>query len=172
MSVSDIWCSKTISETVCRRKPRVQCELSCFILVNKLRKVKQFDLFVFANEKNVTAGGIVNYCKNNTSPATKSPLAVYSILKASFKDAGQVREFGFAAYFGVVLANGWSAKGSDHVKSQTQGLTPTGVFQTPVGNVIFKLIQAVVGIAMPEIWLLELGKIEPDVVPEDRVVVP
>lgn len=72
----------------------------------------------------------------------------------------------------VVLANGWSAKGSDHVKSQTQGLTPTGVFQTPVGNVIFKLIQAVVGIAMPEIWLLELGKIEPDVVPEDRVVVP
>lgn len=72
----------------------------------------------------------------------------------------------------VVLANGWSAKGSEHVKSQTQGLTPTGVFQTPVGNVIFKLIQAVVGIAMPEIWLLELGKIEPDVVPEDRVVVP
>ena len=72
----------------------------------------------------------------------------------------------------VVLANGWSAKGSEHVKSQTQGLTPTGVFQTPVGNVIFKLIQAVVGIAMHEIWLLELGKIEPDVVPEDRVVVP
>jgi hypothetical protein len=72
----------------------------------------------------------------------------------------------------AVLANGWSAKGSDHVKSQTQGLTPTGVFQTPVGNVILKLIQAVVGIAMPEIWLLELGKIEPDVVPEDRVVAP
>ena len=72
----------------------------------------------------------------------------------------------------VVLANGWSAKGSDHVKSQTQGLTPTGVFQTPVGKVILKLVQAVVGIAMPEIWLLELGKIEPDVVPEDRVVAP
>lgn len=72
----------------------------------------------------------------------------------------------------VVLANGWSANGSEHVKSQVQGLTPTGVFQTPVGNVIFKLIQAVVGIAMPEIWLLELGKIEPDVVPPDRVVGP
>ncbi len=72
----------------------------------------------------------------------------------------------------AILANGWSANGSEHVKTQTQGLTPTGVFQSPVGNVLFKLIQAVVGVAMPEIWLLELGKIEPDVVPEDRVVTP
>ena len=70
----------------------------------------------------------------------------------------------------AILVNTWSAKGRDHVKSQTQGLTPTGVFQTTAGQVILTALKVVIGIAMPEIWFLELGKIEPDIVPEDRLV--
>lgn len=69
----------------------------------------------------------------------------------------------------VVLVNTWSANGRDHVKKQTQGLTPTGIFQTTAGEIILTLVKAVVGVAMPEIWFLELGKIEPDIVPEDRL---
>lgn len=70
----------------------------------------------------------------------------------------------------AVLVNTWSANGRDHVKKQTQGLTPTGIFQTTAGEVILTMVKAVIGIAMPEIWFLELGKIEPDIVPEDRLV--
>lgn len=70
----------------------------------------------------------------------------------------------------AILVNTWNANGRDHVKQQTQGLTPTGVFQTTAGQVLLTIMKAVIGVAMPEIWFLELGKIEPDVVPEDRLV--
>ena len=69
----------------------------------------------------------------------------------------------------AVLVNTWSANGRDHVKKQTQGLTPTGVFQTTAGDIILTVLKAVIGVAMPEIWFLELGKIEPDTVPQDRL---
>lgn len=69
----------------------------------------------------------------------------------------------------TILVNTWNANGRDHVKKQTQGLTPTGVFQTEAGKILLTVVKAVVGVAMPEIWFLELGKIEPDVVPEDRL---
>jgi len=72
----------------------------------------------------------------------------------------------------VVLTNSWSANGSSHVKSQTQGLTPTGIFQTPVGKTLFTLLKVVAAVAAPEILFLDLGKIEPDVVPPDRLVTP
>lgn len=70
----------------------------------------------------------------------------------------------------AILVNTWSANGRDHVLKQTQGLTPTGIFQTTAGQIVLTTLKAVIGIAMPEIWFLELGKIEPDVVPQDRLV--
>ncbi|MBC7917746.1 MAG: hypothetical protein H7Y28_08050 [Rhodoferax sp.] len=97
-----------------------------------------------------------------------------SILPINFSWDGNVSKafnpgpLGFSDH-SVVLVNTWSANGRDHVKKQTQGLTPTGVFQTTAGEVILTLVKAAIGIAMPEIWFLELGKIEPDVVPEDRL---
>jgi hypothetical protein len=76
----------------------------------------------------------------------------------------------------VILANGWNAGGPDSsvytsVMSQTNGLTPTAVFKinipfinVSVGDLITKFMTA----AFPEFAKLELGKIEPDVIPEDR----
>lgn len=72
----------------------------------------------------------------------------------------------------VILANTWSANGAAHVKSQTEGLTPTGIFNNPIVKVIWDIGRIIFAIATPEILFLELGKIEPDVVPPDRLVDP
>jgi len=73
----------------------------------------------------------------------------------------------------TLLANGWNANGADHVKSQTQGLTPTSVFATEPVKTIFDVIKgAMAAASTQELWFLELGKIEPDVVPPDRLTGP
>lgn len=69
----------------------------------------------------------------------------------------------------VVLANAWSANGAGHVKKQTQGLTPTGIFNDPTVSSIWSAIRDIASVAAPEIRSLSLGKIEPDVVPPDRL---
>lgn len=69
----------------------------------------------------------------------------------------------------VILANGWSANGASHVKSQVQGLTPTSIFTNPVVEVIWTIAKVLLTPFAPEVWLLELGKVEPDVVPPDRL---
>ncbi len=73
----------------------------------------------------------------------------------------------------TLLANGWSANGASHVKSQTQGLTPTSVFATDPVKTIFDILKgAMAAASTQELWFLELGKIEPDVVPPDRLTGP
>ncbi|WP_308843956.1 hypothetical protein [Oxalicibacterium faecigallinarum] len=75
----------------------------------------------------------------------------------------------------VLLANGWNAGGPDatnltSVKQQVKGLTPTSIIATEVGGV--KIIDYVLGalsLFLPEVSKLEPGKIEPDVVPPDRL---
>lgn len=71
----------------------------------------------------------------------------------------------------VILSNTWSGNGSGHVKSQTAGLAPLGLVNE--NDSIQTAIQAVGCVAMalfaPEICFLEIGKIEPDVVPPDRL---
>lgn len=70
----------------------------------------------------------------------------------------------------VIMANGWSANGSGHVKTQTAGLAPLGLLGTAG---LDKILQAGTCAAFvlfaPELCFLELGKIEPDIVPPDRL---
>lgn len=70
----------------------------------------------------------------------------------------------------VLLANGWNAGGPDDssmtsVKTQVAGLTPTSIFD----NTVTDVITTVLSIVFPEFGKLELGKIEPDTVPGDRL---
>jgi hypothetical protein len=77
----------------------------------------------------------------------------------------------------VVLGNGWTADGPSKedktsVKQQVKGLTPTSILNTEVGGVnIMNIVQTVLSIWAPELSprKLELGKIEPDEVPADRL---
>jgi hypothetical protein len=73
----------------------------------------------------------------------------------------------------AILSNAWSANGAAHVKSQTEGLTPTSIFTNPVIKTIWDIARITLGVAAaPELLFLELGKVEPDVVPPDRLVSP
>lgn len=73
----------------------------------------------------------------------------------------------------AVMSNSWSANGASHVKSQTQGLTPTSIFQNPVVKTIWDIVRYTFGaVSAPELLFLEVGKVEPDVVPPDRLVSP
>jgi len=70
----------------------------------------------------------------------------------------------------VILANGWSANGSGHVKTQTAGLAPLGlVNDSSLKPVVQALGCALLGAFTPEFCFLEIGKIAPDVVPPDRL---
>lgn len=75
----------------------------------------------------------------------------------------------------VLLANGWNANGptaagKTSVKQQVKGLTPTSVLAAEVAGVpVMKWILQVASIFMPEVSKLEPGKIEPDIVPPDRL---
>ncbi|CAN5714573.1 hypothetical protein BH11PSE12_BH11PSE12_33780 [soil metagenome] len=75
----------------------------------------------------------------------------------------------------VLLANGWSANGPDgtdktSVKQQVKGLVPTSIFTATIGGVpIMEYIQTVLSVFLPEVSKLEMGKIEPEKVPADRV---
>jgi hypothetical protein len=67
----------------------------------------------------------------------------------------------------VILANGWSANGPDHVKTQTKGLMPLGFFD----NVVFDVLRWAMVVFTPEVvpTVLEAGKVEQDEVPTDRL---
>jgi hypothetical protein len=75
----------------------------------------------------------------------------------------------------VLLANGWSADGPDDsnktsVKQQTKGLVPFSIFTATIAGVpVMDYIQTAVSVFLPEVSKLELGKIEPDDVPADRL---
>ncbi|MEZ0232397.1 MAG: hypothetical protein ACAH12_06130 [Methylophilaceae bacterium] len=70
----------------------------------------------------------------------------------------------------VILANGWSANGSGHVKSMTAGVAPLGLLDSNgITDVVNKLGCVAMALFAPEICSLELGKLAPDVVPPDRL---
>lgn len=70
----------------------------------------------------------------------------------------------------VILANGWSANGSAHVRSQTAGVAPLGLLGDPTLQPVIQAAGCLLLVAFtPEFCLLEIGKIEPDVVPPDRL---
>lgn len=75
----------------------------------------------------------------------------------------------------VLLANGWSADGPNatnktSVKQQSKGLVPFSIFTTEIAGVpVMEYLQTAVSVFLPEISKLELGKLEPDVVPKDRL---
>jgi hypothetical protein len=75
----------------------------------------------------------------------------------------------------VLLANGWSADGPDDssktsVKQQTKGLVPFSIFTATIGGVpVMNYIQTAISVFLPEASKLELGKIEPENVPADRL---
>lgn len=75
----------------------------------------------------------------------------------------------------VLLANGWSADGPDDkdktsVKQQVKGLVPTSIFAAEIGGVkIMDYVLGAMSLLLPEASKLEPGKIEPDVIPADRL---
>lgn len=71
----------------------------------------------------------------------------------------------------VILSNTWSANGKAHVREQTIGLAPLGIFQKHPMDYIMTVLQIVMTPFAPEFvpgWL-ELGKVADDVVPPDRL---
>lgn len=75
----------------------------------------------------------------------------------------------------VLLANGWSANGPDDsaatsVKQQVKGLAPTSILAAEIEGVkIMDYVLGAMSIFLPEASKLEPGKIEPDIVPADRL---
>lgn len=75
----------------------------------------------------------------------------------------------------VLLANGWAANGPDDaaktsVKQQTKGLVPFSIFTAEIAGIpVVEYIQTALSVFLPEVSKLELGKIEPDNVPADRL---
>ncbi len=83
----------------------------------------------------------------------------------------------------VLVANGWSANGpgslddfGDHpekitVYNQIRGLTPTSLINPPSGafRTALDVLQAVALVFFPELSTLDLGRIEVDKVPADRL---
>ncbi len=75
----------------------------------------------------------------------------------------------------VLLANGWSANGPDNdgktgVKQQSKGLVPTSILAADIGGVkIMDYVLGALSVFLPEASKLEPGKIEPEVVPADRL---
>lgn len=72
----------------------------------------------------------------------------------------------------VLIANGWSAKGASHVKTQTEGLTPTSFLQRSPLSDVLTIIQWVSVLFAPELNPNNLklgGEVQPDIVPDDRL---
>lgn len=67
----------------------------------------------------------------------------------------------------VIMANGWGANGAAHVKKQVQGLTPTSVLSNPVLDAVRWILVPFTPELAPTV--LELGKIEVDQIPPDRL---
>ncbi len=72
----------------------------------------------------------------------------------------------------VLVSNGWSAKGPDAVKAQTESLALTSVFQRSPIDSIMNIVQTVLGTFVEELKPDSLklgGNIQVDRVPADRV---
>ncbi len=107
--------------------------------------------------KTLPIGGTLN--GNNASGSVFDPGTTFgSGGKLTFRDRN------------VLLANGWSARGTKHVYDQTRGLTPLGILADPTLKTVIETVGCLALAAfVPEICGLELAKIEPDVVPPDRL---
>jgi hypothetical protein len=73
----------------------------------------------------------------------------------------------------AILANGWGSSGSAHVKTMTAGIAPLGLVGDENLGPALQIAGCVVfALFTPEFCFLELGKIEPDIVPPDRLTGP
>lgn len=69
----------------------------------------------------------------------------------------------------VILANGWGANGASHVRSLVSGLSITGLSTKIHLDKIMEVAACAAAVAfVPELCFLDIGKIEPDIVPPDR----
>lgn len=71
----------------------------------------------------------------------------------------------------VIVSNTWSANGKAHVREQTIGLAPLGIFQKEPLKTVLTVLQVVMTPFAPEFapgWL-DIGKVADDVVPPDRL---
>lgn len=75
----------------------------------------------------------------------------------------------------VLLANGWNADGPNapdktSVLQQTKGLVPFSIFKGKIGDIpVMEYLQTAMSVFLPEVSKLDLGKIEPEAVPADRL---
>ena len=72
----------------------------------------------------------------------------------------------------VLVANGWNANGADFVKQQVEGLTPSSIAKRQPLDVVLQIAQWVFTVVAPELnptHLILGGKIQPDIVPCDRL---
>lgn len=71
----------------------------------------------------------------------------------------------------VILANGWGANGRGHVESMTRGIMLLGILGSePAIADVIEIAGCVAAVFFaPEICMLELSKVVPDVVPPDRL---
>lgn len=73
----------------------------------------------------------------------------------------------------VLLANGWGANGPSHVRSMVAGLSITGLStKIHLDKILEAAACAAAAAFVPEICFLDIGKIEPDIVPPDRLTAP
>lgn len=112
----------------------------------------------------------------------RSSLAVKTLpIGGTLRDAGTDGVFDPGVRFGtggklvfrdqnVLLANGWSARGANHVRTQIGGLTPLGFMSDPTIRTITQTVGCIaLALFVPEICGLEPGKVAPDIVPPDRL---
>ena len=70
----------------------------------------------------------------------------------------------------VILANGWGANGAGHVRSLVAGLSITGLStKIHLDKILEAAACAAAAAFVPELCFLDIGKIEPDIVPPDRL---
>lgn len=98
--------------------------------------------------------------------ANINPIGVVTGEVAGMEDWGSLN-LGIADT-NVILANGWGANGTDHVKEQTEALTITSLLSNPVIDAL-RWVLAAAGFWELAPTVLELGKIVPDEVPADRL---
>jgi hypothetical protein len=98
--------------------------------------------------------------------ANINPIGVVTGGTAGMEDWGSLN-LGIADT-NVILANGWGANGTDHVKEQTEALTITSLLSNPVIDAL-RWVLAAAGFWELAPTVLEFGKIVPDEVPPDRL---
>jgi hypothetical protein len=141
--------------------------------------ISSFTIDTNSQFKNTVTLGIQQF-SNNIGTGTNGMGACPGCPTADFLATGTTTGF---AETNVIVANPWSANGpgslSDYgshpkkitVYNQIRGLTPTSLLDPPSGAFrdVLDVLQAISLVFFPELSTLELGKIDVDQVPTDRL---